>query len=130
MSGVQLVHGELSREIVGAFHKVFRELGSGFVEQVYQRAMVIALADRGIASEREVQTTVYFGGRSIGDYRMDLVVENAVILECKTAEKIAIPHKVQALNYLRATHHRLGVILNFGPTPTFKGIVNDSSRRR
>jgi len=130
MAAVELVHAGLSREILGAFYDVFRELGSGFLEQVYKRAMVIALAERGVASEREVPTTVYFRGQSVGDYRMDLVVERSVILECKTADKIAVSHKVQTLHYLRATDYRLGVILNFGPTPTFKRIVNDTSRRR
>jgi GxxExxY protein len=129
MCAGQLVHGELSRELIGAFYEVFNELGSGFLEQVYQRAMVIALQDRGIASEREVPAAVYFRGRSVGDYRMDLVVDKSVRLECKTAEKIAISHKVQSLNYLRATNHRLGMILNFGPTPTFKRVVNDTSRK-
>ncbi len=51
------------------------------------------------------------------------------MLECKTAEKIAISHKVQTLNYLRVTNHRLGMILNFEPTPTFKRVVNDTSRK-
>jgi GxxExxY protein len=129
MRADHLVHGELSHEIVGAFYEVFNELGSGFLEQVYKRAMVIALQDRGIASEREVPAAVYFRGRSVGDYRMDLVVEKSVMLECKTAEKIAISHKVQTLHYLRATNHRLGMILNFGPTPTFKRVVNDTSRK-
>ncbi len=72
MRADHLVHGELSHETVGAYYEVFNELGSGFLEQVYKRAMVIALQDRGIASEREVPAAVYFRGRSVGDYRMDL----------------------------------------------------------
>jgi GxxExxY protein len=129
MRADQLVHGDLSEQIVGAFYEVFNELGSGLLEQVHKRAMVIALEDRGILSEREVPAAVYFRGRSVGDYRMDLVVEKSVMLECKTAEKIAVSHKVQSLNYLRATNHRLGMILNLGPTPTFKRIVNETRRK-
>lgn len=129
MTRIELVHGELSREIVGAFYEVFKELGTGFLEGAYHRAMVIALEDRGLASQREVPTTVYFRGRSIGEYRMDLVVENAIVVECKTAERITPPHRVQLLNYLRATDYRLGLVLNFGATPEFKRMVNDTSRK-
>jgi GxxExxY protein len=92
--------------------------------------MQIALKDAGIPSDREVPTTVYFRGNSIGEYKLDLLVKNAIVVECKTADQIVAPHKVQLLNYLKATNYTLGLILNFGPTPTFKRIVYESTRRR
>ena len=127
---IELVHGDLCRQVVGVFYDVFRELGAGFLERAYQRALEIALRERGLSVEREVPATVYFRGHSIGDYRLDLVVANALVVECKTAERIVVSHKVQLLNYLKATDYRLGVILNFGPTPTFKRLVYDTARRR
>ena len=126
----ELVHGELSHEVVGAFYEVYRELGSGFLEGAYQRAMVIALADRGLTCRREVPTTVHFRGHVVGEYRMDLLVSDVIIVECKKAEKIGEPHRVQTLNYLRAADLRLGMILNFGNTPTFARVVNDTNRKR
>ncbi len=130
MSKIALVHGDLTERIVGVFYEVFRELGAGFLEVAYQRAMQVALADAGMTSAREVPTTVYFRDRVVGDYRMDLIVENAVIVECKTADRIMPAHRAQMINYLSATEHTVGLILNFGPTPTFARLIFQSRRKR
>ena len=92
VSVIELVHGDLCRQVVGVFYDVFRELGAGFLERAYQRALEIALRERGLSVEREVPATVYFRGHSIGDYRLDLVVANALVVECKTAERIVVSH--------------------------------------
>jgi GxxExxY protein len=122
-AALALVHGELTREIIGAFYDVYNELGYGFVESVYQRALPLALITRGIRSERELPLTVRFRGAVVGDYRADLVVEGRVIVESKVAEKILPVHEMQLLNYLRATEITVGLVLNFGPRATFRRLL-------
>lgn len=117
------MHGELTREIIGAFFDVYNELGYGFVESVYQRALPLELASRNVRSGREVPLTVRFKGTDVGDYRADLVVEKKVIVETKTAEKILQIHELQLLNYLKGTGLSVGLVLNFGPRPTFRRLL-------
>jgi GxxExxY protein len=122
-AGLELVHGELTREIIGAFYSVYNTLGYGFVESVYQRSLPHALAIRGLKSEREVALTVHYMDFVVGDYRADLVVEKKVILEIKTADRILPVHEMQLLNYLKATRIPVGMVLNFGPNPTFRRML-------
>jgi GxxExxY protein len=122
-AGLDLVHGELTREIIGAFFSVYNTLGYGFVESIYQRALPRALSNRGVNSEREVAFGVEYMGGTVGDYRADIVVENKVILEVKVAEKILPVHEMQLLNYLKATQLTVGLVLNFGPRPTFRRLL-------
>lgn len=119
-AGLEMVHGELTREIIGAFYDVYNKLGYGFVESVYQRALPVALAKRGIKSEREVPLSVIYEGKDVGVFRADLIVEKKVIVESKVADKIVQVHEMQLLNYLKATGIKVGLILNFGPQPTFR----------
>jgi GxxExxY protein len=122
-AGLALVHGALTREIIGAFFDVYNELGYGFLESVYQRALPVALGARGIRSEREVPLAVQFRGVAVGAYRADLVAEGKVIVESKVAEKILPIHERQLFNYLKATSLSVGLILNFGPRPTFRRLL-------
>jgi GxxExxY protein len=114
------MHGELTREIIGAFYDVYNGLGLGFVESVYQRALPIALAERGVRCASEVLMNVQFEGVEMGVYRADLIVDGRVIVESKVADRIVRIHELQLLNYLRATGLTVGLILNFGPQPTFR----------
>lgn len=125
-AGFALMHGELTREIIGAFYDVYNALGYGFVESVYQRALPLALNARGVRSERERPLTVRFMGAVVGDYRADLVVEGKVIVESKVADKIFPVHEMQLLNYLKATGMTVGLVLNFGPRPTFRRLLLSS----
>ncbi|MFI5312081.1 MAG: GxxExxY protein [Gemmatimonadales bacterium] len=122
-AGHALVHGEVTREIIGAFFEVYNELGYGFAESVYQRALPLALVMRGVRSEREVPLTVRFRGAVVGDYRADLVVEDKVIVESKVADRILPVHEMQLVNYLRTTGIPVGLVLNFGPRPTFRRLL-------
>ena len=124
--GLALMHGALTREIIGAFFDVYNELGYGFLESVYQRALPIALAARGVRSEREIPLAVRFRDAVVGDYRADLVVEGRVIVESKVAIKVLAVHEIQLLNYLKATGIALGLILNFGPQATFRRLLLSS----
>jgi GxxExxY protein len=119
-AGMELIHGNLTREIIGAFYDVYNTLGYGFVESVYQRALPIALQKRRLRSERELPLTVRYEGITVGTYRADLVVEEKVIVESKVADKIVPVFEMQLLNYLKATGISVGLILNFGPRATFR----------
>ena len=124
-----LLHGELSGQIIGAFFQVYNDLGFGFVESIYQRALPGALLDRGIPCEREVPFEVSYRGEPIGHYRADLVVDGKVIVEIKATDQIIPVHEAQLLNYLKATGIGLGLVLNFGPRPTFRRLILSFSRR-
>jgi GxxExxY protein len=108
---------ELSHEIIGAYYDVYNALGHGFLESTYQRAMVVALQERGLSARTEVPVSVHFHGMNVGDFRLDLVVNETVIVECKSVEKLSLVHRAQLIHYLRATSYPLGLLLNFGPQP-------------
>jgi GxxExxY protein len=118
-----LVHGELTHGIIGAFYEIYRRLGYGYFEAVYQRALPIELAFRGLKAEREVPLTVRYRGELVGEYRADLIVEGKVIVETKAGERIIQAHEMQLLNYLSTTGLRVGLILNFGPRPSFRRLL-------
>jgi GxxExxY protein len=126
--GLRLLHGEATRGIIGAFYDVYNELGYGFVESVYQRALPVALQERGFRSEREVPLRVRYRGADVGFYRADLIVEGLVIVESKVADRILPVHEVELLNYLKATGKSVGLILNFGAKATFRRLLLTSSK--
>ncbi len=128
--GLGLMHGDLSRGILGAFYEVYNEMGTGFVEAVYQRALCVALTDRGIQCEREVPIVVRFRHVVVGEYRADLVADGKIIVECKVAEKVQPIHEVQLLNYLKATRISVGLVLCFGSRPLFRRLLLAARDRR
>lgn len=120
---------ELARTILTECWAVYRELAGGFFESTYRRALQFALSDRGLSSESEVTTDVVFRGRIAGRYRLDLVVENAVIVECKVAQRLDPAHQAQLIGYLKATRYEHGVLFNFGDKPGFKKLIHENGRR-
>jgi GxxExxY protein len=123
MARDDLLHGQLTDRIIGVFFQVHRELGPGFVESVYSKAMEIALTDAGLRVEREVPILVYFRGQLVGSFRADMIVESLVLLELKVGERLDPNCETQTLNYLRATRLELALILHFGPKPKFKRLI-------
>jgi GxxExxY protein len=121
---------ETARDVVGSFFQVFNELGPGFLESVYHEAIAIALTDAGLPFRRQVPLEVRYRGRLIGSFRADLVVADELLVELKAARAINESHVAQTLNYLRATGLRVGLVLNFGPSPQFKRIVASRPRLR
>ena len=116
-------HAQLTEAIIGAFFEVYNELRSGLRESVYERAMLIALRDRGIAVEQQVGLTVGFRDRPVGTFRADLVVAKRVLVELKALPMIERDHIAQTLNALRATGLQVGLILNFGPKAQIKRLI-------
>jgi GxxExxY protein len=123
-------HRELTELIIGTFYEVYNELGFGFLESVYEEAMLIALRARGLKIEQQVPIPVWFRGRNIGNFQADLIVENIVILELKAVRLLEEAHKAQLLNYLRATEIEVGLLLNFGQRPEFKRLAFDNNRKK
>jgi len=122
-------HSELTDIIIGVFYDVYNELGFGFLESVYRKALRMALMEKGLRVESELPITVFFRGEKVGDFRADLVVNEVVLLELKTVEKVIHAHEAQVINYLRSTMLELGLILNFGPQPQIRRLVLDNSRK-
>jgi GxxExxY protein len=107
-------HKELSRQIIGAAFEVHKELGHGFLEKVYERALQVELLQRGVKSETQKPIKVKYKGVIVGDYIADLVVEDKVIVELKAEENYNKQHEAQLLNELKATGTRVGLLVNFG----------------
>jgi GxxExxY protein len=110
----KIIYKDLSYKIVGLAIQVRKELGFGFLEKVYENALMILWEENGIKAEQQVPIKVRFHGRVVGDYIADILVENSIILELKAQDKIADIHKAQTINYLKATGLRLAILLNFG----------------
>jgi GxxExxY protein len=125
----RLKHGELTQKIIGVFYDVYNELGHGFAESVYQKAMLIALAQAGLRAEEKAPVKVWFRGHCVGNFEADILVEGLVFLELKGCKAIDPGHESQLLNYLRATEVEVGLILNFGPKPEFRRFAFDNIRK-
>lgn len=123
-------YSELTDLIIGVFYEVYSELGHGFLESVYRNSLQLALIAKGLSVEAEVPIAVRFRGKVVGDFRADLMVNNCILLELKAAEKIAVAHEAQMLNYLRSTTLELGLVLNFGPKPQVRRLVFENARKR
>ncbi len=113
-------HSEITEIIIKAYFNVYNELGYGFLEKVYERAMMIELQDLGLNCKSQSEINVKYKEQLVGDYYADIIVENKVIVELKAVEKIIKIHEVQLVNYLKATGIEVGLLLNFGTKPEFK----------
>ena len=124
-----LKHREITDLVLKAFYNVYNELGYGFLENVYENAMAIEATDLGLTVGQQVPIEVIYKRRKVGHYEADLVINNLVIVELKAAEVLSKKHEAQLLNYLKATRFEVGLLLNFGPEPSFKRKVFDNSRK-
>jgi GxxExxY protein len=104
---------DITYQINGAVFEVNRVLGAGFLEKVYENALFIELQMRGLKAESQVPLQVHYKGEVIGEYVVDILVEDAVILELKAVEQIQKIHEAQLLNYLKATGVNVGLLINF-----------------
>ncbi|MGB0768808.1 MAG: GxxExxY protein [Phycisphaeraceae bacterium] len=104
---------DITQAIIGAAIEVHRQLGPGFIESTYQKALGIELDIRGISFEAEFPIQLCYKGRPIGDSRMDLLVEQQVVVELKAVEKLAAIHKAQVISYLKAADRNVALLINF-----------------
>jgi len=128
-SVLSLKHAELTEKIIGIFFDVYNELGHGFLESVYHNALYFALREALLEVECQVPIEVWYHGHQIGDFKVDMVVDNQVLLELKAARHIDLAHEKQILNYLRATQIEVGLLLNFGAKPEFRRFVFENERK-
>jgi GxxExxY protein len=105
---------KLSYEIVGCAFKVYNTLGKGFLEKVYEKALMIELSAKGFNVKLPQALNVYYNQKAIGEFFADIIVENKVILELKAVEKLIKIHEAQLINYLKASNIKVGYLLNFG----------------
>lgn len=107
-------HQELTSRIIEGCFEVANELGPGFLESVYQRALLVALDAKGLQVSIEAPLKVYFRGRVVGHFEADLLVEGKVLVELKAVRMLLPEHKAQTINYLKATGIEVGLLVNFG----------------
>lgn len=127
MSRSVMKHGEITDLILKAFYQVYGTLGYGFLEKVYENAMVIACRKFGLSIGQQTPIVVRFDGHVVGEYAADLLINDLVIVELKAVKALAEEHEAQLLNYLKATPYEVGLLLNFGPKPQHKRKVFDNS---
>ncbi|MHC4565045.1 MAG: GxxExxY protein [Planctomycetota bacterium] len=121
----EIIYKELSYKIIELALEVHNELGCGFLEKVYENALMILFEREGIPAKQQAPADVYFQSKVVGQYFADILVDNKLILELKAVDIIADIHKAQILNYLRATGMKLGLILNFAkPRLEYKRLVS------
>ena len=125
-----LKYEALTETVIGVFYDVYNELGFGFLESVYREAMFLALQQAGLCVQKEVPIDVYFRAQLVGKFFVDLWVEGVLLLELKSMRCIDSAHEAQLLNELRATDAEVGLVLNFGPKPTFRRLVFENSRKQ
>lgn len=111
---------DVTQKIIKAFYQVYNTLGYGFLEKVYENAIIIELKSMEIDVEKQKPIKVYYKEQHVGEYYADLVIENSVIVELKAAESLCEEHEFQLINYLKATDIEVGLLLNFGKTPEIK----------
>jgi len=117
---MNLLHEATTEKILKAYYKVYNTLGYGFLEKVYENAMMLELNKMELDAVRQYPIKVHYEEQLVGDYFADIIVAKKVIIELKAVTQIAPIHEIQLKNYLKATNMEVGLILNFGPEPTFK----------
>lgn len=123
--GKTVLYPDLSYKVIEAVFEVHNQLGPGLTEEIYERALIYELKARDIPFEQQKVVQVKYKKENIGVYRLDLVVDDKIILELKAVKTLVDIHKQQRLAYLKASNLRLGILINFGKEKVqFKRIVN------
>jgi GxxExxY protein len=109
-----MLYENLTKIILESCFEVSNELGIGFVESVYQNALLISLRQKGLKAEKEVVLKVKFRNVTVGEFKVDILVEDKVIIELKAVTALVSEHKAQTINYLKASGIEVGLLVNFG----------------
>lgn len=113
---------QISKAVIGCAIEVHRQLGPGLLESTYEQALAIEFEQAGVRFQRQLAVPVVYKGRRIGEHRLDLLVEDAVIVEIKSVERLDPVFEAQVLTYLRITGKRLGLLINFNSRLVTKGV--------
>ena len=119
-------HQDITEKIIGAAYKVHNNLGSGFLEKVYQNSLAIELQSLDFLFDMEKPIKVHYRGEIVGNYIADIIVDDKVILEIKAIKELSSIHEVQLVNYLKATGIEVGLLINFGKSVQIKRRVMDA----
>jgi len=122
-------HKELTEKVIQIFYRVYNKLGYGFLEKVYENAMMIELKKEGISAVSQFPVRVLYAGEVTGEYYADVLVDNKVVVEIKATKNLVEENEAQLLNYLKATNIEVGLLLNFGPKLEVKRKAFDNSRK-
>jgi len=114
------LYSDITEKIIKCFYKVYDELGSGFLESIYVKALIIELKEIGFQVEYEKELKVKYKEKIIGIFRADIIVEDKIIIEVKAVTNLIPQHEAQLINYLKATGIRVGLVVNFGNELDFK----------
>jgi GxxExxY protein len=125
-----LLYQDLTEAIIQAYYKVYNTMGYGFLEKVYENCMAIELRKRGLEVVKQDRINVFYEGEQVGEYYSDLFVNGKVIIELKAVEVIIQEHENQLVNYLKATEIEVGLLMNFGPKPSFKRKIFTNERKK
>ncbi len=125
----QFKHKELTEQIIKIYYKVYNTLGYGFLEKLYESAMIIEFKMEGIPAVSQFPIKVHYNNELIGQYYADILVDKKVIVEIKAARTLTSNHEAQLLNYLKATKIEVGLLLNYGPKPEIKRKVLDNHKK-
>jgi len=120
---------ELTEKIIKIFYKVYNNLGYGFLEKVYENAMMLDFKKENIPAVSQYAIKVFYEDEIVGEYFADILVDGKVIVEIKAARNLTLENEAQLLNYLKATDKEVGLLLNFGPKPEIKRKVFDNFRK-
>ncbi|MBU3947278.1 MAG: GxxExxY protein [Proteobacteria bacterium] len=107
---------DLTHKVIGCAYQVYNKLGFGFLESVYRKAMVIEIETSGLEVQQESPLKVHYRGQVVGNFFADLLIEDELIVELKSVERLGKIHEAQLVNYLVATEIEVGLLINFGST--------------
>ncbi len=114
------LHSDITAKIIKAYYNVYNTLGYGFLERVYENALVIELKKLGLSGEKQKQIDVFYENENVGLYFADIIVENLIVIELKATEGLIEENELQLVNYLKATDFEVGLLFNFGKEPEYK----------
>ena len=126
---MNLLHKNITDIILKSYYKVYNNLGYGFLEKVYENALLYELRNPVLDCEKQKPIKVYYEQIQVGEYYADIIVNECIILELKAAESIAEEHEFQLINYLKATEIEIGLLLNFGKNPEFKRKIFTNNKK-
>lgn len=113
----------LTRLIIKGYYEVYNELGSGFLESVYENVLLLVLTDYGLTVQEQYPIDVYLKDRKVGEFKADLIIEGKILVELKAVSMLLPVHKAQLINYLKVTKIEIGLLMNFGDEPEFKRYI-------
>ena len=126
---MNLLHKDTTDIILKSYYKGYNNLGYGFLEKVYENALLYELRNQGLDCEKQKPIKVYYEQIQVGEYYADIIVNECIILELKASESIAEEHEFQLINYLKATEIEIGLLLNFGKNPEFKRKIFTNNKK-